>query len=101
MFRVITASAFVLCAVLGAARAQPVLDVGAVPNLSAQARASYAIFLRMNLPRAAAISSRGTIGWSGGSRTLGDARAEALTSCAATGAGDCAVYAEDLQVVWR
>ena len=64
---------------LGAAQAQPVLDVGAVPNLSAQARASYAIFIRMNLPRAAAISSRGRIGWSGGSRSLADARAEALT----------------------
>ena len=101
MFRVTAAAAFGLFAMLGAAHAQPVLDVGAVPNLSAQARASYAIFLRMNLPRAAAISSRGRIGWSGGSRSLADARTEALQSCAATGAGDCAIYAEDLQVVWR
>jgi hypothetical protein len=101
MFRITVAAAFGLCAMLGVAHAQPVLDVGAVPNLSAHARASYAIFIRMNLPRAAAISSSGRTGWSGGSRSLADARTEALQSCAAAGASDCAIYAEDLQVVWR
>jgi hypothetical protein len=101
MFRTTVAAGFGLCAMLGVAGAQPVLDVGAVPNLTAQARASYAIFLRMNLPRAVAISSGGGIGWLGGSRSLDDARAAALKSCAAKGAGDCAVYAEDLQVVWH
>ena len=101
MLRVTAAVTFALYAIVGVAHAQPVLDVGAVPNLSDQAKASYATFIRMNLPRAAAISSRGRIGWSGGSRSSGDARAEALKSCAATGAGDCAIYAEDLQVVWR
>jgi hypothetical protein len=52
MFRATVAAGFGLCAMLGVAGAQPVLDVGAVPNLTAQARASYAIFLRMNLPPA-------------------------------------------------
>jgi hypothetical protein len=97
MFRATVAAGFGLCAMLGVAGAQSVLDVGAVPNLTAQARASYAIFLRMNLPRAVAISSGGGIGWLGGSRSLDDARAAALKSCAAKGAGDCAVY----QVVWH
>ena len=101
MFRATVAAVFGLCAMLGAAGAQSVLDVGAVPSLNAQARASYAIFLRMNLPRAAAVSSGGGIGWSGGNRSLDDARTAALKGCAAKGAGDCAVYAEDLQVVWR
>ena len=101
MLRATVAAVFGLCAMLGAADAQPVLDVGAVPSLNTQARASYAIFLRMNLPRAAAVSSGGGIGWSGGNRSLDDARTAALKGCAAKGAGDCAVYAEDLQVVWR
>ena len=61
MFRATVAAVFGLCAMLGAANAQPVLDVDAVPSLNAQARASYAIFLRMNLPRAAAVSSAGAV----------------------------------------
>ena len=77
----------------------PVLDVGAVPYMNPEGRASYDRFLLLNLPRAFALSSTGTTGrWGGG--TLEQARAKALATCATNGATDCAIYAEDLTVVW-
>lgn len=83
------------------ADAQPaVLDGDAVPNLRSSGRASYAEFLLVNPPRAMAIASSGAYGW-GGARTIDEARAKALSSCAAKGGTDCAIYAEDLQVVWQ
>jgi hypothetical protein len=99
----------VLCVVLlclgviGAAAADtpPVLDVAAVPNLSAAGRASYASFVLMNLPRAFALASNGLYGWYGGGGTMEAAQAKALKSCADKGGTDCKLYAEDLQVVWQ
>jgi hypothetical protein len=86
---------------IGAARAQPILDVGAVPNLNAHGRTSYSNFLLMDTPRAAAISSTGAIDWYAGGGTVDYARHRALAACSARGATHCAIYAEDLQVVSR
>jgi hypothetical protein len=84
-----------------AADAQPaVLDSAAVPYLKPAGRASYAEFLLVNPPRAIAIASSGAFGWQGGG-TIDEARAKALSSCAAKGGTDCAIYAEDMQVTWR
>jgi hypothetical protein len=85
----------------GRAADLPILDVGAVPNLKPDGRSSYADFLLMNLPRAFALSPNGWYGWSGGGGTSDEVRAKALKSCADKGGKDCAIYAEDLQVVWQ
>jgi hypothetical protein len=79
----------------------PVLDVSAVPYLKPQARASYAGFLLMNVPRAMAVASNGMYGWYGGGTSIEDVRSRALQSCIGKGGADCAIYAEDLQVVWQ
>ena len=87
----------------GSARATelPVLDVTALPHLTPEVRASYQRFLLINLPRAFALSSStGANGRYGGGGTLEQARAKALATCAANDAKDCAIYAEDLTVVW-
>jgi hypothetical protein len=77
----------------------PILDTAAVPSQTPEVRASYERFLLLNLPRAFALSRSGATGrWSGGS--LDQARAKALATCAEKGATDCAIYAEDLAVVW-
>lgn len=89
------------CAPLCRARAQPMLDAAAVPNLAAVGRAEYARFLAVNLPRAFAVASGGQFGWHGGSGAPEQARAKALESCAAKGGADCAIYAENLNVVWH
>jgi hypothetical protein len=88
-------------AALAAEQPVPVLDVAAVPYLDAAARAKYASFLLLNLPRAMAIASNGWYGGWGGGGTMENARAQALKLCTDRGGADCAVYAEDLQVVWR
>jgi hypothetical protein len=79
----------------------PVLDTDAVPYLKAQGRHSYADFLLMNLPRAVAVASNGAYGWYGGGSSIEDVRDKALKSCADKGGAGCAIYAEDLQVVWQ
>jgi hypothetical protein len=78
----------------------PVLDVAAVPYLTAQGRASYADFLLANLPRATVVASNGAYGWYSGGGANDDVRGRALRSCGDKGGTDCAIYAEDLQVVW-
>ena len=103
--RVLTLS-LALAALLGlalprATRAASVLDVQAVPYLDAAGRAAYARWLTVNLPRAVAIAPGGKIGWSGGTGgSVEEARAKVLEQCAATGATGCALYAENLDVVW-
>jgi hypothetical protein len=86
----------------GEARAAelPVLDIAALPYPTPEVRASYERFLLINLPRAFALSSTGANGRYGGGGTLEQARAKALATCAANGAKDCAIYAENLTVVW-
>jgi hypothetical protein len=94
-------SAFASGAALAAEQPVPVLDLAAVPYLDAAARAKYANFLLTNLPRAMAISSNGWYGGWGGGGTMENARARALKLCTDRGGTDCAIYAEDLQVVWQ
>lgn len=79
----------------------PVLDVAALPYVKPAGRASYADFILMNVPRAFAVASSGAYGWYGGGSAIDDARSRALKSCADKGGTDCAIYAEDLQVVWH
>lgn len=81
--------------------AQPVLDVKAVPKLEAAGREAYASFLNANLPRAFAVGGPSGYGWSGGTGTLEAARSKALAGCADRGGADCALYAENLDVVWQ
>lgn len=78
----------------------PVLDVAAVPSLSAEGRASYEGFLLMNLPRAFALSADGKSGWFASTKSIDEARTKALASCSDKGGTKCAIYAEDLRVVW-
>ena len=78
-----------------------ILDVAGVPYLTSQGRSSYQDFLLMDVPRAMAVASSGQYGWYGGGHSIEDVRARALKSCADKGGADCAIYAEDLQVVWQ
>jgi len=84
-----------------AARAQPVLDVAAVPGLDATGRAEYGKFLIANLPRVFAVSTNGRAGWAGPGPSLEVARSVALERCAMVGGTGCAIYAENLDVVWQ
>lgn len=92
----------VLTATPGLAAPAPVLDARAVPYLDEAGRASYEAWLRANLPRAFAVAPGGKTGWSsGGNRdTIESIREKALQQCAAKGAPGCALYAENLDVVW-
>ncbi len=92
--------ALLLLMLCGGARAQAILDSAAVPHLPQSGRASYEAFLLVNLPRAFAVSSDGKMGWQTGG-TIETAREKALASCANKGGKDCAIYAENLQVVWQ
>lgn len=96
----LAATVWALGAAGAAAQEPPVLDVAAVPNLAASGRADYGNFLLTNLPRAYALGSNGHAGWFGGTGTIEDARAKALKICAEYGGTNCAIYAEDLRVVW-
>jgi dienelactone hydrolase len=78
----------------------PVLDVAAVPHLNEQGRRLYADFLLANVPRVFVVASNGHSGWASGG-DIEQARVRALKSCADKGGADCAIYAEDLQVVWQ
>lgn len=90
------------CGTAMPAGAASVLDARAVPYLDDAGRASYEAWLRTNVPRAVAISPGGRIGWTAGATrdTLDGVRERALQRCAAEGASGCALYAEDLDVVW-
>ncbi len=78
----------------------PIMTIGLAPNLDATGRESYARFLQSNLPRAFALAPDGTFGWYGGASTPEEARDKALKSCSGKGAEHCALYAEDLRIVW-
>ena len=86
----------------GVASAASVLETRAVPYLDDAGRASYEAWLRTNLPRAVAIAPGGKIGWTAGGprETMEAVREKALQQCAARGAPGCALYAENLEVVW-
>ena len=103
MIRAILLAALVVCP----AYAQTELEVAAVPGVNEAGRQAYANFLLTDIPRAFAIGSNGAFGSYGsdgyrvGPGDIEMARAGALQSCAAQGATDCALYAENLDVVWR
>lgn len=83
------------------AQTPAVLDLAALPPLTPAGRESYEQhFLLGNLPRAFAISSNGLHGGRWGARSAEEARSAALKSCADKGGTNCAIYAEDLDVVW-
>ncbi len=73
-----------------------VFDVRAVPYLNDQGRAVYRDFLGYPMPRAFAISKRGSYGWA---VRASDPAAMALANCERRG-GPCELYAMDKQVVW-
>lgn len=100
VFGIALAALLLLIVPARAAVDPPVLDVAAVPNLDARCHAGYARFLLVNVPRAFALSQNGRWGWFGGGGTIEEARAKALKSCADEGGTGCAIYAEDLNVVW-
>ncbi len=84
----------------GAARAQP-----APPGLDAAGQALWAGFLARNLPRAAASSPDGHLGWHAGGDPA-EAMERALGNCRAAGGTGCAPWAMGLDVVrpgreWR
>lgn len=93
--------AVVGCIVSARAAEPPVLDVAAVPYLNDKGRGTYSDFLLGNLPRAFALASNGHTGWSAGGHSSEEVRAQALKYCSDKGGTDCALYAEDLQVVWH
>lgn len=77
----------------------PILDAAALPHAKPEAQTVYRNFLLANTPRAFAIASSGAFGWQSGG-TLEQDRTKALASCAAKGGTDCAIYAENLSVVY-
>jgi len=90
------------CSLAMPAGAASVLDVRAVPYIDDAGRTTYEAWLRTNVPRAVAITPTGQFGWfAGGTRdTIDTVREQALQRCRAKGAAGCALYAEDLDVVW-
>ena len=77
-----------------------VLDIAAVPNLTAEGRADYARFLQQATPRVFALSRNGEWGWAAAQPDLAAAEARAMALCAQWGGAGCQVYARDLAVVW-
>ncbi len=79
-----------------------VLDAPAVPYLDDAGRATYQAWLRTNVPRAFAVAPSGKTGWvSGGVHdTIEAIREKAVQQCVAKGTPGCALYAENLDVVW-
>lgn len=84
--------------------AQPavsVLDLNALPKIDSAGRDGYRdLFLVGATPRAWAVAPDGKYGGGWGARSLEEARARALKSCADKGGQGCAIYAENLDVVW-
>ncbi len=86
---------------LAQTQAPTILDLSRLPPISAEGRVVYAEkFLTGNLPRAFAIGSNGAFGAEWGSRTLEGQRNAALDRCAQKGGVNCAIYPENLDVVW-
>ena len=100
--RWVTLSCLLLAPMLCAAQpAVSVLDFAAMPKIDPAGQEAYrANFLVGSTPRAWVISPDGKYGGSYGARSLEDARARALKSCADKGGQGCAIYAENLDVVW-
>lgn len=88
-------------ALSGPASPAPVLDATAVPFLNAAGRDAYRTWLTINLPRVFALAPNGSYSWAaGGGSSVDQLRTKALDQCAAKGTQGCAIYAEDLSIVW-
>jgi hypothetical protein len=85
------------------AQTPAVLDAHLLPpQLREAGRATYLDhFVNGNLPRAFAIAGNGAFGGRWGDKTLEGAIEKALASCQQKGGTDCAVYAQNLDVVWH
>jgi len=73
-------------------------DVNAVPYLLEKGRVEYGLYLTRKSPRAFAISSNGSFGWSSG---YSDASDRALDNCNKKGEGECKLYSVDDAIVWN
>ncbi len=93
------AVAILLCISVGWA-APAVLDVAAVPQLGAEGRADYARFLLQATPRAFALAPDGNWAWASAIGSPAETNARALSLCADYAGQPCALYAQDLAVVW-
>lgn len=81
---------------------EPVLDLALLPPMKPGGAAAYRDrFLLGNLPRAMAIASNGAFGARWDAPSLEAAKDTALKNCASNGGTDCAIYAENLDVVWK
>jgi hypothetical protein len=89
-----------MIALAAPAAAQPVLDPTTLPNPTPAARVSYDAFLLMNLPRAYAIGTNGIAAAYGGGGRIEAARDNALKLCGERGGTGCALYAENLEIIW-
>ena len=78
-----------------------ILDLKAVPLIDAAGLKAYQDgFLLFPTNRAFAISSNGISGSVGNASTIASAREGAIKSCTSKGGENCAIYAENLDVVW-
>ena len=87
---------------LAAAQAKiDILDLKAMPLTDTAALKAYQDgFLVFPTNRAFAISSNGKFGIIGNANTIEAAREAAVKSCVSKGGEACAIYAENLDVVW-
>ncbi len=88
-----------LCTSVGWA-APAVLDAAAVPLLGAEGRADYGRFLMQATPRAFALAPDGNWAWASAIGSAAETSARALALCADYARQPCALYAQDLDVVW-
>lgn len=94
-------AALLLAGLPALAQTPPVLDAAGLPAITPAGRIFYEQrFLIGNLPRAFVVSPGGAYGGAWGAASAEEARALALKYCADKGGAGCALYAEDLDVVW-
>jgi PQQ-dependent catabolism-associated CXXCW motif protein len=94
------AALVLVLAAAGAARAQDVSDVSAVPHLAPADRAQYQRFLDAPVHKAFAIGPDGQFGWSSGRDGWFMAELGAVYSCNKAGRVLCEVYAADDALIY-
>jgi hypothetical protein len=102
MRRALLIAVLCACGALAHAATEPILDTMRLPSMRPGGSEAYTgRFLLGDLPRAWAVASNGWYGGQWGGDTIAEMRDGALKSCASKGGTDCAIYAEDLDVVWH
>lgn len=99
-FSLLVLFVYILCGHAFGQLLPAVLDKTVVPYLDAAGRDTYDRFLLLLLPRAVAIAANGKVAGAH-EPTLERAHDHALALCAERGGGNCAIYAEDFDVVWQ